>query len=113
MVTDPQLLELRQMMGEALGLVRPLAPLAEAVRAHAERVDRALEALDRRLDQAERSHLELKVTLGAMQDRLVAIKEHDARIKSLEDDRIRVRAMAALIGVLVSIGAFIAGKLWK
>jgi hypothetical protein len=40
------------------------------------------------------------------------VEKHDARIRSLEDDRLRIRAWAALIMFSGSIAAFFAGKFW-
>lgn len=60
--------------------------------------------MDARLDQVECVHIELTATLSAL--------KHDEQqhwIKSLEDDRTSVKAWAALIALLGSIGAFIAG----
>jgi hypothetical protein len=107
MVTDPQLVELSQMTAELLGAMRALAPLPDAFKTHTERIDRALELLDARLDQVERAHIELKATLSVLK-----LDEQERRIKSLEDDRTRVKAWAALIALLGSIGAFLLGHFW-
>jgi hypothetical protein len=103
---NDQLGELRA--AEVLGTMRALAPLPETFRAHADRIDRALGALDARLDLVERAQIKLDATIGAL-----SLEEQEHRIKSLEDDRIRVKAWAALIAFLGSIGAFLAGHFWK
>jgi hypothetical protein len=103
-----QLAELRALRAELMPAIHALAPLPAALQAHSERIDRALEVLDGRLDQVERAQIKLEATLGALK-----LDEHERRLKSLEDDRIRVKAWAALIAFLGTIGAFILGKLWK
>jgi hypothetical protein len=84
---EPLVAELRSMRSEMLLALGALAPLPDALRAHTERVDRALDVLDGRLDQVERAQIKLDATLGALK-----LDEQERRIKSLEDDRIRVKA---------------------
>jgi hypothetical protein len=105
---NDQLNELRAMTAELLAAMRALAPLPETFRAHADRIDRALGALDARLDLVERAQIKLEATIGTLK-----LDEQEQRIKSLEDDRIRVKAWTALIAFLGSIGAFFAGRFWS
>ncbi len=97
--------ELKQMTSEMLGSMRALAPLPDALKTHTEKIDLAVGALDGRLDQLERAHIKIEATLEML-------ATHEERIKSLEDDRTRLKAWAALIAFLASIGAFVVGKLW-
>jgi Mg2+ and Co2+ transporter CorA len=103
-----QLAELRALRAEIMSALRALAPLPDSLKIHADRVDRALELLDGRLDQVERAQIKLEATLGALK-----LEDMERRIKSLEDDRTRVKAWAALIALLASVGAFIVGRIWK
>lgn len=100
------------MTSEMLGSIRALAPISDVIKTHAAQVDRALELLDGRLDQVERAHIRTEATLAGLFEKLNQLERHEARLKSLEDDRVRVKAWAALIAFLGSIAAFLIGKLW-
>lgn len=93
-----QLAELHVMTAEMLATTRSLAP--------------TLTALDGRLDQVERANIRTEAAIARLTEKLVKLDEQEHRVKSLEDDRIRVKAWAALVALLGSVGAFLLGHFW-
>ena len=94
-----QIAELHMMTAEMLAATRSLAP--------------TLTALDGRLDQVEKANIRTESAITALTTRLGKLDEQEHRVKSLEDDRIRVKAWAALIALLGSFGAFLLGHFWS
>jgi hypothetical protein len=86
------------MTAEMLATTRSLAP--------------TLTALDGRLDQVEKAHIRTEAAIAALTTKLCTLDDQEHRVKSLEDDRIRVKAWAALIALLGSIGASFVGHFW-
>lgn len=93
-----QIAELHVMTSEMLAATRSLAP--------------TLTALDGRLDQVEKANIRTEAAIAVLTTRLGKLDEQEHRVKSLEDDRIRVKAWAALIALLGSVGAFLLGHFW-
>lgn len=102
MERDEQMSDLRQMTAEMLATTRSLAP--------------TLAALDGRLDQVERANIRTEAAIAALSeklsDKLGSIGKLELRVKSLEDDRIRVKAWAALIAFGGTVVAFLVGHFW-
>jgi septal ring factor EnvC (AmiA/AmiB activator) len=92
------IVEVKQMTAEMLTTTRSLAP--------------TLAALDGRLDQVEKAHIRTEAAIAALHEKLGKLDEQEHRVKSLEDDRIRVKAWAALIAFMGSIAAFLVGHFW-
>ena len=90
-----QLAELHLMTAEMLTATRSLAP--------------TLAALDGRLAKTE---MALAVITTRIEPKLEDVDKHELRIKSLEDDRTKIKAWAALIAFLGTISAFLVGKFW-
>ncbi len=115
-----------------------IAELRRGMELMATKFDRALELLDNRIALVECSHVKTDSTLVTLENRVAeafagatrlvdqldeafekrsakhdgAIDKQEARIKSLEDDRLRVKAWVALIALLSSVAAFLVGKFW-